>query len=159
MEKKEAKLNSAICFLNLDKKHHVLCWLFTFEICCFSFSPRAEPVWPSPRCGDQHCKQESSFSEADGFRLQSKTSQETAMKRSHKAEVKLEELCLYSYTPKPLQLQSTTNTLMNYNIHFKFPTPPHRQIPKLGAGYARQPRYMVKGTQPLSVSEFEGGEG
>lgn len=71
------------------------------------------------------------YSEANGFRLQCKTSQETAMKRSHKAEVKLEELYLCAYGPKPLQLQSTTNTLMNYYIHFKFPAPPHRQIPRL----------------------------
>lgn len=48
-----------------------------------------------------------------------------------KAEVKLQEPYLCSYAPKSLQLQSTTNTLMNYYIDFKSPTPLHRQISRL----------------------------
>jgi len=44
MEKKETKLSIAFYFLNLGKKHHALHWLFTFEICCFSFGPGGELV-------------------------------------------------------------------------------------------------------------------
>lgn len=71
MEKKEAKPNSAIYFLNLGKKHHALRW-FSFEICCFNFRPEGELVgmkaW-SPRCVDQHANVSPLCSEANGFRL------------------------------------------------------------------------------------------
>ena len=44
MEKREAKLNSAVYFLTLGKKHQVLRWLFSFEICSFNFRPEGELV-------------------------------------------------------------------------------------------------------------------